>query len=441
VGTREAESDDRRGGGEQGRSRHERTALSARIRRILGAAAAIGASAGIAAAPPAGAADRQDGGPLTLSRVTIGQHKLQGRITFSVDERMPPLRKLKRYPAAIWAPGRHLCVAIDGRAAKRRLLCVGGQPHRGTVRVGISRFYKRGRAVKVRGFRARLRRRSERSINLRFRLAHAGLGPGRFRFFAAGAWRGNACLPARDGNRDGRAQVADKGKPVCFNRLPERGRLRGRIFEVERVGCTTGRHGAFFNGPTSRKRIALTFDDGPSRYTAAILRSLDRLNAKGTFFELGNETYGEDRVMRRIIERGHEIGNHSLAHAQYPSSTDMARTNQLIRAATGFSPCHFRPPYGAYNSATIAAARRNGMSVALWNVDTQDYMNPGWGTIYSRAVRAGRGSIVLMHDGGGYRGQTAEAVPHIVRTLRRRGYKLVTVTKLMGGRFKLREKR
>ena len=81
------------------------------------------------------------------------------------------------------------------------------------------------------------------------------------------------------------------------------------------------------------------------------------------------------------------------------------------------------------------------MSTVLWDIDTNDWRQPGTGAIYASAVSARPGSIVLMHDGGGSRGQTAAAVPDIVRTLRSRGYKLVTVTELMGGHFKLREKR
>jgi peptidoglycan/xylan/chitin deacetylase (PgdA/CDA1 family) len=114
----------------------------------------------------------------------------------------------------------------------------------------------------------------------------------------------------------------------------------------------------------------------------------------------------------------------------------MAETNRRIKAASGFEPCLFRPPGGAFNSRVVSDARRLGMTTVIWDVDPADWSRPGTSAIYSRVVSATRpGSIVIMHDGGGDRSQTVAALPRIIRTLRHRGYSFVTVTKLLGNHF------
>jgi peptidoglycan/xylan/chitin deacetylase (PgdA/CDA1 family) len=113
----------------------------------------------------------------------------------------------------------------------------------------------------------------------------------------------------------------------------------------------------------------------------------------------------------------------------------MSATNSRIRSATGFEPCLFRPPGGAYDSRVVSDAKALGMTTVLWNVDPRDWSRPGSGAIYSRVVSAARpGAIVVMHDGGGDRSQTVAALPRIIRTLKGRGYRLVTVSKLLGQR-------
>ncbi len=110
----------------------------------------------------------------------------------------------------------------------------------------------------------------------------------------------------------------------------------------------------------------------------------------------------------------------------------MRETSRRIKHATGFAPCLFRPPGGAFDSRVVSDARSLGMSTVIWDVDPRDWSTPGSGAIYSRVVSATRpGSIVLMHDGGGNRSQTVAALPKIVHTLRHRGYRFVTVTRLL----------
>ena len=99
----------------------------------------------------------------------------------------------------------------------------------------------------------------------------------------------------------------------------------------------------------------------------------------------------------------------------------------------------FRPP--GRPRGYSGAARAAGTATIGWNVDTRDWSTPGFSAIYHRAVSARPGSIVLMHDGGGFRGQTVAALPRIIRNLRSRGFKLVTVTKLLRGHYVYKEVR
>jgi peptidoglycan/xylan/chitin deacetylase (PgdA/CDA1 family) len=208
----------------------------------------------------------------------------------------------------------------------------------------------------------------------------------------------------------------------------------------EVVGCSSDSGPAVASGPSGSGAVALTFDDGPSTaYTPQILAILDRLGAKATFFEEGRHVAGRETLMRRILASGDEIGNHSFDHPRNPGSGQLASTNRLIHAATGFTPCLFRPPYGLVDSKVEAAARRNDLETVLWSVDSGDDRHRGVAAIRARVLGlAGPGAIVLMHDGGRHP-QTVAALPGIVAGLRARRLHLETVTELLGGRFLYRD--
>jgi peptidoglycan/xylan/chitin deacetylase (PgdA/CDA1 family) len=205
---------------------------------------------------------------------------------------------------------------------------------------------------------------------------------------------------------------------------------------VRAVGCTGGTAGLVRNGSRDRNVVALTFDDGPSDYTEGFLDVLREKHARGTFFEVGQEIAGREAAMRRILREGSEIGNHTTHHSAYPGYEDLATTNGLIRSATHFEPCLFRPPDGAVDSAVVAAAGEAGLKTIAWDVDPADWSNPGSDAVYSRIVDAAQpGSIILMHDGGGDRSGTLAALPRIIDTLRARGYGFATVSGLLGKRM------
>jgi peptidoglycan-N-acetylglucosamine deacetylase len=205
---------------------------------------------------------------------------------------------------------------------------------------------------------------------------------------------------------------------------------------LEPVGCTSTPGKEAREGSRSAREVALTFDDGPSSVqTPEILATLERLDAQATFFEEGRHVAGHEALMREILAAGDEIGNHSYHHPVDPGVAELASTNVAIRAATGFEPCLFRPPYGEIDPKVKAAALANGLETVLWTLDSEDDHHPGVGAIRVKVVRhAAAGSIVLLHDGG-HHPETVQALPGLIEGLLARGFRLVTITELLGGRM------
>jgi peptidoglycan/xylan/chitin deacetylase (PgdA/CDA1 family) len=223
------------------------------------------------------------------------------------------------------------------------------------------------------------------------------------------------------------------GSALGWRGGPSRGRAGHPVLPV---GCTHGGTPFVTHGARGRKRIAIGFDDGPSDYTLGVLRVLRRFDSHATFFEIGQETPGRAATMRKVLAQGNEIGNHSLHHESDPSSASLHETNRLIRRATGFRPCDFRPPDGAVNSSLIRRAHAEHLVTVDWEVDPRDWALPGVSSIVSNVIHnAHNGSIVVMHDGGGNRSETIAALPAILSHFRHRGYKFVTVEELLGHKF------
>lgn len=204
----------------------------------------------------------------------------------------------------------------------------------------------------------------------------------------------------------------------------------------EPIGCTSHPGRIVSEGPAATREVALTFDDGPSAtHTPAILETLNRLGARATFFEEGRHVVGREALMREILLAGSEIGNHSFDHPHYPGFDELASTNRRIREATGFEPCLFRPPYGLVDPRVAEAAVGNRLETILWTFNAGDDHHAGVARMQAHVIGSARpGSIVLMHDGG-HHPQTPLALPRIVEGLRERGFRLVTVTELLGAHF------
>ena len=204
------------------------------------------------------------------------------------------------------------------------------------------------------------------------------------------------------------------------------------------VNATLSRTPYIVKGGGEAKEVALTFDDGPSEYTPRYLEILKREGVGATFFTVGGmySTYGANATVAR--DDGFPVENHTFTHPQLPSlsageqSSQIDRTTNQMKLSGIQTPNLFRPPYGAYDAASLAATKKRGMLLVLWDVDTLDWSRPGVDSIVNAALsQVQPGSIILMHDGGGDRTQTLAALPRIISGLRDKGYRMVTVPRLL----------
>jgi peptidoglycan/xylan/chitin deacetylase (PgdA/CDA1 family) len=192
------------------------------------------------------------------------------------------------------------------------------------------------------------------------------------------------------------------------------------------------------SGSPRHRDVALTFDDGPSAYTHAILRILAREHAAATFFVVGSQLNSYSAGLRAELRSPFPVGDHTENHAWLVRLNPRGQASQIgdaaarVKATGGPFPRLFRPPYGAFNATTLRILHRLHMLLILWSVDPGDWRRPGVGAIVSNVLLNTRpGAIVLMHDGGGYRDQTVKALPAIIRGLRRRHFQLMTVPQLL----------
>ena len=181
--------------------------------------------------------------------------------------------------------------------------------------------------------------------------------------------------------------------------------------------------------------MALTFDDGPSALTPAVMDVLERRGARATFFVVGNLIPGHEHLLRRALAHGSALGNHTFTHPDLRGGglDELTRTQAAIQAATGYTPCVFRAPMNKHSPLLVGQARSLGMNTVQWSVDSRDWAEPGSHAISLRVLgRTRPGAIVLLHDGGGDRAGTLAALPTIIETLRAAGYRFVTVPELLG---------
>lgn len=193
----------------------------------------------------------------------------------------------------------------------------------------------------------------------------------------------------------------------------------------------------FRQASTKGKLVALTFDDGPSIYTAPLVRELRQLKAPATFFEIGQQIGRYTTLVHNMSTWGFAIEDHTWNHPDLTTLPNSQVQDQLlwtknkIHKATGVYPQFFRPPYGSQNARVRHVGGILGMVVTLWDIDTRDWTRPGTAAIIGAAEQVHAGGIILMHDGGGLRTETLAAVPVIVRYLRTHHFTLVTIPQLL----------
>ncbi len=260
-------------------------------------------------------------------------------------------------------------------------------------------------------------------------------------------------------------EYVGEGEILNVEALPQEG-LRKLDLDPKTGFCVDERYDRFATAfvikrrGLARKSVALTFDDGPSEpYTASILDALKRLNAKATFFVIGQNVENQPELVARAWREGHEIGNHTFTHPNVGNVSErrfeleLTATERALQSVIGRSTALFRPPYRADAEPTSAGevkpierAGKLGYVTVGEFVDPRDWELTAPGSdgepreltaddIASRVVeqvREGRGNVVLLHDGGGDRTLTVEALDKIVPRLRREGYRFVTISSLAG---------
>jgi peptidoglycan/xylan/chitin deacetylase (PgdA/CDA1 family) len=206
------------------------------------------------------------------------------------------------------------------------------------------------------------------------------------------------------------------------------------------------RKGTIYKVDVSEKIVALTFDDGPSPvWTPQILDALKKADVKATFFMIGEYVEKYPRIAKRVVEEGHEIGNHSYDHHVliYYKMKDLEKeildAERVIRDVTGQTTHYFRPPKAWITNKEKEKIKEMGYETVLWTLNSKDWVTFDDKYIVKFLVGHVRpGDIILFHDGGGVfsteggnRSETVKTIPQLVEKLRAEGYRFVTVTELL----------
>lgn len=214
-----------------------------------------------------------------------------------------------------------------------------------------------------------------------------------------------------------------KPENLTFNPPPQ---LQGKILYKAEI-------------PNQEKVIALTFDDGPwLGTTTQMLDILKQNNIKATFFWVGTAIQEHPEIAKIVVADGHAIGNHTWHHwyKQMDLATaksEIEHTADLIYKTTRVKTALFRPPGGYLNNGLVTYAKSQKYAVVMWSQTSADTDPRAKYQVFVKNVLrdAQPGGIVLMHDGGGDRRRTVQALPGIIQGLKAKGYRFVTVPELL----------
>jgi peptidoglycan-N-acetylglucosamine deacetylase len=195
---------------------------------------------------------------------------------------------------------------------------------------------------------------------------------------------------------------------------------------------------------TEEKLIALTFDDGPTQSALdELLPELRERGIKATFFITGSELERRPDLGRRLVEEGHELGNHSYSHRRMAFKTtgfisqELRKTDELIRDAGYAGTIHFRPPYGTKLLVLPYVLEKEQRKTIMWDIEPDSYKDVATsssGIVNHVMARVKPGSIIILHVMYPSRITSREAVPSIIDELHARGFRLVTVSELLRSR-------
>ena len=193
-------------------------------------------------------------------------------------------------------------------------------------------------------------------------------------------------------------------------------------------------------GSRQKKRIALTFDDGPDpSSTPRLLELLRTEKISAAFFCIGRKIAANPELAAQIIREGHSLENHSYAHSNFTNfysttrlQAELAQTQSVIEKASGVAPKFFRPPIGLSNPATFRAARRLSLQVIGWTIRSFDTVIAQPEKVVTRIThRLEPGAIILLHDGNIPAEKLLATVKSMLDTVRELGYEVVRLDELL----------
>ncbi len=197
--------------------------------------------------------------------------------------------------------------------------------------------------------------------------------------------------------------------------------------------------------PRGTRKLALTYDDGPNDpHTGHLLDVLARHNVRATFFLIGRYVAQRPDLVRRHLEFGNALGNHTWDHPNLVFSSphslrqQLEKASQAIADATGQTPKLFRPPFGGRRPGVFQTARAQGMVPIMWNVTCYDWSATSSESIEQHAHRQVKGgNVILLHDGGHVafgtdRSHTVTATDHLLQKYKDEGYEFVTIPEMLG---------
>jgi peptidoglycan-N-acetylglucosamine deacetylase len=244
-----------------------------------------------------------------------------------------------------------------------------------------------------------------------------------------------------------------EGELLNVRSLPKAGQ-RSLSFDGNRVDwCGYESLPSYYNversGHSAKKQLALTFDDGPDdSWTPRVLDVLRRHHVPGTFFVVGDQAQKFPQLVSREFAEGHVIGNHTFLHPNLKEtsearlSAELNSTQRVIESITGRGTRLFRAPFDTDTSPTEPAqllplhqVSQQGFVIAGGDIDSADYTTPGADVIVNnitKCLKPNGPNIIVLHDGGGDRSQTVEALDKLIPSLQQQGYTFSTVADLMG---------
>ena len=354
-------------------------------------------------------------GPLDLRTVHVTQSLNRIKWAFKTA------RPFRLIDMTAGSAARTACLTIGPKGAPAKLakLCITGTSDKARA---LYRSAVNPGGPKAGFVNATITRLNKQQMTVNFAAASIGItAPTKADFQVATVWRGTSVCPTAT---------------PCRDEAPTHGFAAWRYDAYHATGCVPKGTSYRFFGSSANHAMALTFDDGPSAYTSAVLATLKRYGVHATFFEVGDEVVGRPGASRAIVAAGDAIGDHTWSHPILTASntrSQMAEGRAAIINATGYTPCLARVPYGIAPASTVNTIRSMGMLTIQWDIDPRDWSLPGPAAIAANVLKnAHNGAIAIMHDGGGNRSETVAALNTIIPGLLARGYKLETVPALLG---------